>query len=538
MRKPRGSAIARDAGRRAGLSGGGLGALLALALAAGAGAREVPLVILHTTDLHGRIVNLVPERPGDLPETGLLRLATLIRQERAAGANTLLVDCGDSFQGSPESLLTRGFVVRDAMAALRYDAWVVGNHEFDWGLPKLTALTRKFPCPILAANIAQRSDRPPSIEGLRPFLTREFDGVRVAVVGLTTPGIPSWSPPEYLDDLRFHPSAPTLERVMPDVRRDRPDVLILLVHQGIRMGPSERINEVTTLVRRFPEFDVILGGHTHEEIPAQMYGHTLFAQAGWHGRCLGRVDLTYDTVEGRVTRRQGRLIPVARDTPKDETIERLSAKALAEAAAQIERVVGHTDIALPAVEVRPGEPGVAALLRAAIAQGAKAEVVLHGPMSDTGLAAGPVRGRDIWRICPYENQIGLALLTAQEIREILEEDAAREPDRHVFGLTGLTCEYDRTAPAGRRVKVLRLPDGSLPHSKRRFRTAFNSYVAASGGERYPRLRQLIRRPESRFELTDLETRDLLDAFLRGGKVTTERLRDIETRSALGGRGGS
>ncbi len=490
-----------------------LARLLALALLAlPAGAREVPITLLHTADLHGRLVNLVPQEGFDRP-AGLLRLATLIRAARAEAPNVLLLDAGDTIQGSPESYATRGRAVVEAMEQLRFDAWTLGNHEFDWGLETLAALVEGTPVPVLAANLRPLPGSPHPLPAVRSHIVVERDGVRILVVGLTTPGIPRWSLPELIGTLRFPGGAETLRALLPALRAEAADIWVLLVHQGYRGGQVDHANEVRDLVRGFPEFDVVIGGHTHEFVPGLAVGGTLYAQAGYHGAALGRVDLVYDTVARRVVRKEGRLIPVQEETPEDPELRRLFGPVVEQARARLDRRVGSLAAPVGPRDGPPGQSGVERLLRGAIAEAVGAEVVVHGALSSAALPAGPVTERDLWRLVPYENRIGVAYLTAGELREILEEVLARSDERTAMGIGGLRATLRPGAAAGRRVRALRLPDGSAAHPRRRFRVAFNSFTLASAGGRYPRLRQLALRPEARFELTAIETRDALRAYL-------------------------
>ena len=139
----------RAAGKRR-CAGRAIAALIGLAglwLAAGLAAREVPVTILHTADLHGRVATDRPEGGG------LLRCAAAIRSARSRDARALLVDVGDLFQGSAESFLSEGRVVAECVRALGYDALVPGNHEFDAGLDFLRRFYDQAGTPVLAADL-------------------------------------------------------------------------------------------------------------------------------------------------------------------------------------------------------------------------------------------------------------------------------------------------------------------------------------------------------------------------------------------------
>ncbi|NKB23826.1 MAG: hypothetical protein GKR87_05500 [Kiritimatiellae bacterium] len=146
--------------------------------------------MLHTTDLHGHFLPAY-DYEGHDEVGGLLRCATLIEKIKAREKNVLLVDCGDLIQGGAESYNTQGRVMIKALEWLGYDAWVLENHEFDWGLDKLAKLHDLTTLNMLGANIKTSSRKQHPLNKNKPYIMKDIDGVRVALVGLTTPGIPS-----------------------------------------------------------------------------------------------------------------------------------------------------------------------------------------------------------------------------------------------------------------------------------------------------------------------------------------------------------
>jgi 2',3'-cyclic-nucleotide 2'-phosphodiesterase/3'-nucleotidase len=165
-------------------------------------ADAVTISILHTTDLHGHILPTVDYN--DHPDLGgLARCATQIRQWRRANPNSVLLDIGDVYQGTELGLRTRGATMIRCLNALAYDAWVVGNHEFDWGLEAFADCVGLSAMPVLAGN-AMVAGKPVGTLGesagplarLRPWLLKEVAGFRLAIISLTTPALATWLPPE------------------------------------------------------------------------------------------------------------------------------------------------------------------------------------------------------------------------------------------------------------------------------------------------------------------------------------------------------
>jgi len=499
-------------------------ACLAVCAGVAVDAREVALTILNTTDLHGRVLT-EPAAGGSL-----LQCAALIRQIRQAQSNLLLVDCGDLIQGSAESFLSQGRIMTRALEQMNYDAWVLGNHDFDWGIGSLARLVAQTRIPVLAANYYSVGATNP-LPRVRPFIMRELDGVRVAIVGLTTPGIPTWIRPEFLGPARFACSVETLKSLLPTVRERHPDIMILLVHQGYQPGGDDPANELGAITRQFPDFDVVLGGHQHTPIDGTLIGRSLYLQAGAQGGCLGRVDLVYDTVRRELTARQGRLVAVGAETPEDPELADALADDLQRARQYLDEPVGAAAEPIEASSRGAGDSPIQQLIARAIARAVRADVVIHGQLSGASLAAGPITRRDIWAIVPYENRVGVLRLTPAEIRAILDEAVPQLGGGHSLPAYGLNYEIYPDAPPGQRIRTLRRADGRSIHPRKRLRVAFNSYTLASGGGRFPTLRRLADQPVSRLELTKVDTRNAVTDYVRlnsplriaaGGTITVVR----------------
>ena len=492
------------AGRWAGL----LVAAAALLLPPDAAARRVDIRVLHTTDLHGHI-RPTRDYNGRTGVGGLLRCATAIRQLRAEREHVLLVDCGDLYQGASESLLSEGRVMTRAIDALGYDAWILGNHEFDWGLDKLIARQGEAHTPVLAANIVTAEGRPQPLTRVQPFLLREIDGVRVAIIGLITPGVPSWSLPDLLGDLQFERSVDALRRVMPAVRAANPDVILLATHQGWRAGGDDHANEVNAIARTFPEITAIIGGHSHVVEESRSVDGVLYTQSGYYGVWLGCLDLAYDTVTRKVVDRTARVIEVADRFAPDPELSKLLAPDLARADRYEAEVVGRAADELPATPDAAGRSPAQVLICRAIADAVKADIVFHGTLSKDPVQAGPITRGAILDLVPYENRIGVAMLNAEDLRTIVRENDRRKGTINHMGVWGLDASVQ---PDG--TIVLRRPDGSTLHPRERFRVAFNTYVLASGGQRFQDLRAVCAQPEARLEITPHDTRSAVTDFIR------------------------
>ena len=482
------------------------------AWAGGGQARQVTVTVLNTTDMHGSIQR-TPGVYADHNEGSLLQCASIIRSVREATPNTLLVDCGDMFQGTAESYLTQGGVMAKAMNALDYDAFAIGNHEFDWGVEMLAEMLGKMEATPLAANLVAAEHAPAAFRKVLPFTVREMDGLKVAIVGLTSPNIPNWFREVGDKGLTFTDSRRALEQTLPLVRKERPHLMILLVHQGLQVKDDEA-NQINAIGRRFSEFDLVLGGHLHWVLAGARIWKVDYAQAGSGAGGVMRTDLVFDTVENKVVDKRFEFLPVLRDTPEDSGIAEQVAGDLRKADEWLQTVIGKAEEKLTVSVAGAGLCPVQQLLCEAIARKTEAAVVLHGVLSGESIEAGPIRVADIWRIVPYENTVGTLYLNAREIRGIMEEAAAYVGTERYFGAWGLQYELHPNAPEGRRIRNLRLADGSPIHYKTRLKVALNSYHLAGGGGRFPTLVKAANTPNTRLELLKTTTRDMVMDYVR------------------------
>ncbi|MFN2350542.1 MAG: bifunctional UDP-sugar hydrolase/5'-nucleotidase [Kiritimatiellia bacterium] len=479
-------------------------------------AQEVSLVILHTADMHGNLLG-AGVIPSSRTSGGLMRCATLIEKIRGETGNVLLLDCGDIFQGSPESFYSKGMVVADAVRLLEYDALVVGNHEFDWGLEQLMSFYQRACVPALAADILIAGDAPDSASAsrpayLQPFIIREYEGLRVAVIGLSNPHIPHWFQADKLGNLAFMDSVEALRAILPYVREKQPHLIILAAHQGYRSFGDNPANRINAIALNFPEIDLIIGAHTHDPQAVEAVRGIMYTQSGPYGKSLGRVDLTFDLQQRQITARSARLIEITDDVPRAPYLEKELAEPLHLAMEAMDEVIGAARHDIGPRPAQPGQSAVQSLIAEAVARSTRADVVLHGTLSDATLYEGPVRGRDIWSLVPYENNIWLADLTAAEIREILEENAGYFGSSQFRGIYGATYDLDLRGAAPR---VERLNICSRPaEAATRYTVAINSFDAASAGGRLPRLRTIIEKPSSRARDTGRDTRGILLEFVR------------------------
>jgi 5'-nucleotidase len=308
---------ARDAG--AAKAGGGTRGIVA---GAGGADGDALLTILHTNDVHSRIDPFPEDGSRNAGRGGAARRATLIRRVRAESPHTLVVDAGDTFQGTPYFNLFKGVLDFKVMSALGYDVMTLGNHDFDGGVEGLMNALPQARFDIVNANYDFSGS--PLADHVRPFVVRETGPARVGLFGLGVL-LEGLVTPALCRGVTYGAPVPAAQRMVQRLRTDeRCNVVVCLSHLG-KDGYGGEIGD-EQLAAEVPGIDLIVGGHSHtfmDEPLRVRHGEreTLVFQVGWAGINLGRVD--FRLREGRVVSADAGVLPVDADVPEGAGISRL-----------------------------------------------------------------------------------------------------------------------------------------------------------------------------------------------------------------------
>ena len=488
----------------------------------------VQISILHTTDLHGHILP-TSDYSGNPNLGGFARCATQIRRWRRQNPNSVLIDVGDVYQGTDVSLRTNGELMIDLFNYFKFDAWIVGNHEFDWGIETFTNALTRSAMPVLAANMSIEgkpsgalSDPQNPFAKLRPYILKEFDGIKVAIIGVTTPGMPFWFRPEFIRGFDFEHSVEPVRDAIASAKGEGVNAIVLAGHMGLksRGGGDDFANNVVALTSEFPEIAAFIAGHTHQLISSRQSNEVLLTQADHFGIHLGRVDLTFDRASKKLLHRESRCELMDRRIRLNHVVLSRAKPFLDESTAELAKPIGTLSETLR-YRGRPGEPSeVEELIGAAIIEELQQRSVhvdgaLHGVFDERDFEAGPKTVDDIWRLIPFENYVVTAALTPEEIKAMMEEVFASRESRNLIGFEIQTegTRYER------QVTDLRLVDGRPIERGRRYPIAFNSFDSRSGGHRFMKLRAMLEMAATNCTFHPVLTRDsVIRHFRRYGVV--------------------
>lgn len=486
----------------------------------------IRISLFHTTDLHGHILP-TQTYDGVTDVGGFARCLSRIRSWRRSNPNHLSIDLGDLYQGTHVSLENEGELMIKLLNAANFDAWVAGNHDFDWGENVFAKAVKGSSMPVISANLevdgfasGESHHQGGSFANLLPTAVKEVAGIRIGILGLTTPGLPFWLNPSQLGSVEARDPLEATKRAIASLREQRADAIVAAGHMGLRPdGSDDYANQVNRILLACPEIDIYLAGHTHRDRPSTVVGRTLYTQAGYFGIWCGRVDLTFTGENRGLVRREARTEPMDHTVDPDPLVLQIAGEALERSEATLRTVVGTLERELRTGYSTQSGPDVQALIAAGITHalnqhGEKVDAVLHGSFTREPIPAGEKTIADMWAIVPYENRIVTATLNGEQLLAILQEADSAGGNRRLVGFEIETNE-------ARRVSGARNPDGQPVAPGDQYRIAFNSYDAQSGGRRLPLLREILSRDSSRTIYHEIETRSALtDYFLDRKSVGT------------------
>jgi 2',3'-cyclic-nucleotide 2'-phosphodiesterase / 3'-nucleotidase len=473
---------------------------------------RVHITVLGTTDLHGNInpIDYYTNKPDN---RGLAKIATLIRRVRNDQPNVILVDSGDTIQGSPlESFHGRKNnqppdPMMLVMNSLKYDAMAVGNHEYNFG-PKVFEKARKEAnFPWLSANTYDIATKKTHYE---PYVVKELAGVKIGILGLTTPGVPNWDNPPNYAGLEFHNPITEAAKWVPVLRtKEKVDLVVVAMHMGLgedlrtgekSPGQIEHENEAIAIAKEVPGVDVIFMGHTHRDVPSMYINGVLLAQANHWGRHLARADIYLQkTTNGwRVYAKSARTIPSDDRVEADPEVVKLAEPYDRETQAWLGRTIGESKEELTARSARFRDTAILDLIQKVQLEAGKADVSMVASFnSEARIAKGPVTVRDIAGLYVYENTLVVLEVTGQQLKDALEHSAkyfkpyvaGKQPSELVdekipaynFDIAeGVSYELDISKPVGQRIQNLRFKGQPL-NLQQKLRLATNNYRVNGGG---------------------------------------------------------
>jgi len=380
---------------------------VALLVAAPLAAEVRQLTILHTNDLHARLMPLANGR------SGFAYLAATIRRERASCDHCILLNAGDLVQGTPVSTLFHGLPVYEIANLFGYDAATLGNHEFDYGWLQARKFVETAKYPIVDANLVNNAGE---LFTPKPYVVLNVNGLRVAVIGAITEDLPTLTSPKVMADWHPLPVVSTVRKYVSELR-GKADLMVVLGHINAA--------EEQAVLNTVPEIAVSITGHIHEGLTeALSHDGRVLVRLKSYGEDLGRLDLQVDTATGKLADWKWKQIPVDQATiaPAADV-----AGLVKDWEARVKELVDRP-LAVSRRVFTPDE--VKVLIERALCDetGADFAFMNLGSIRD-GLPQGQLLERHIWNIMPFDNAVVVGTFKGKDLPAVVLGGRKVEPER-------------------------------------------------------------------------------------------------------------
>lgn len=517
-------------------------ALLAFATACSPGERT--LHIVTTGDVHGSWFD-DPYVEGQAGKTSLMSVSAWVDSlRRAVGKeNVLLLDAGDCLQGDNAAYYynyvdTAGeHLFAQLVSYMDYDAVAVGNHDIETGHPvydKLTAQLAARGIPFLAANAVRTDSGEPYFPAYKVF---RRGGMKIAVIGFTNPNMKAWLDEPVWRGIEFKSLIPCAQEWVDRVRqKERPDLVVVLTHSGTGAGDGGSLeSQGLDLLQTLHGVDVLVCSHDHRPFVKEENG-TWLINAGARAGNVGHVEVSGSKAAGRQLK--GEFVRMDKNKV-DEAMKAHFRPAFEKVRDFTLQPVGRLAMELRTRDAYSGMCDYLNLLHTVQLTVPEAQISLAAPLTFNGsVKSGEVIYNDMFTIYPYENQLCVLRMKGSEIKDFLEysyDHWIQTPGRHVLRIVnegdartgsarwsfehrsynfdsaaGLVYTVDVTRPAGSRIKVKSLADGSAFDPDAWYNVAMTSYRASGGGDtiiagahipeeetdarvvaRYPEIREMV-----------------------------------------------
>lgn len=462
---------------------------------------EKEIQILATSDLHGKFVAYDYAMNEESKSGSVAQVGTLVKQKRTD--NTVLIDVGDTIESNSASLFFDEEIhpMIAAFNLLNYDVWVAGNHEFNYGIETLLKTAAKFTGAFLCGNVYDQDNKAIG----EAYTLLERDGVKIAVIGYVTPNITHWDAENLKEYKVTNPLDSGEMKEMVEKAKKEADIIVAALHMGVEGEFDQKGSGAADYAEAFPDIDVILASHGHEEVNETKNG-VLIVENKSQGQTLADVDISVkpDGNGGyEITDKKAEIL-AAKDVEPDADITEALSKYDARAKEDAQTVVGQLkggDL-VPETEI-PGitqsqiqETAMINLINQAQMYYGEADVSAAAAFSPTAnMKEGEIKKCDMALIYKYDNTLYRLEVTGKQLKQYMEWSAnyyntfkdgdltisfnenMRSYLYDMFG--GVKYQIDISEEPGSRIKNLTKMDGTPISDTDTLILAVNNYRANS-----------------------------------------------------------
>ncbi|HCS10826.1 MAG TPA: multifunctional 2',3'-cyclic-nucleotide 2'-phosphodiesterase/5'-nucleotidase/3'-nucleotidase [Clostridiales bacterium] len=440
-------------------------------------AETTKITIIHTNDTHARLV-------GTGTEIGFAKIATLIKEAKAANPNTLVLDAGDTLHGMPLVNISKGINSLRVLEEAGYDYMTLGNHDFNYGYERLLELKDMSTIEMISANVLK--DGKPLFT---PYVIKEIAGVKIGIFGLTTPETAYKTSPANVEGITFADSVETSKKMVEELD-DQTDIIIALAHVGL---DESSVITSKAIAENVEGIDIIIDGHSHTRLETGMLvNDVLIAQTGNYGQSLGYINI--EVKDGEVVSKTAELLPAAdtADVTPDADVEKKLEEIKAENEAEFSKVVAKTDVYLDGVRenVRTKETNLGNLSADAARTATGADIAfVNGGGIREDIPIGDITKGKVAAIFPFGNIIQVKKITGEDLLAMLEVSVKGYPAANgaFLQVSGITFAFDPAKEEGAKVSDVIVGEKPLDLAAE-YSVAVNDFMAI-GGDGYDMLKE-------------------------------------------------
>lgn len=431
------------------------------------------ITFLVTSDIHSQVDT--DAKPG------VYRLAAAIDSERekAGGADAcLIIDCGDILQGSRQASMSRGELGVKFLNELKYDAWIPGNHDFDFGRERILKVFQDTEAADIAANLYFDNRR-----ATLPWKLFVRQGVRIAVIGMTAPSLDKWHWGNKSNGFSSCGISEALDEIIPAVMSAKSDMIVLAVHQGSFQGDKNDSN-ISRIAAKYPQIDLILGAHTHQEVPGENIGlSSWYVQAGCYGSSFVRIVAKVELEKHKTVKIESIIMNVSASSDLFKFSDGFQ-DIVSSAAKSSGRSIAYFKDEASAAEVN-------SLIGRAFINSAGDVSSAMLILQSNGIWQGKFTEDDLFRIFPFEDTVCLIELDDNEMKMVIDEASKLKDD----------------------IKVAFFKNGKNMVKPGRRTVATTSYCLAGAGGRLKTLANFAKNPLCNSADTGVTLRDVFRSYI-------------------------
>ena len=483
--------------------------LFALSAVSTAMAQEVNIKILGTSDIHGRVVPWSYGADVEDKSGSYAQIATYVKDVRKNNKNVVLVDVGDAIQDNQVDVFAKDkkyykdHPIPKVLNEMKYDVFVLGNHEFNFGMKALDEILKDIKAKKLTANFYYKKNDKRYIDATTII---EKDGVKLGIIGLSTPMSAKFEEDTgNLKDMKFTSPTEEARTQVEKLKAKGVDAIIVIAHMGIENENKIPDTGMRDVINAVDGIDVVIAGHMHKDVPSETIKNTLITEPHRYGTVVSEVDLTFDIndkKEVKLVKKESKTVPV-KELEADKKIAEIY-KPYHEKLRELNNVViGQTENEMVPQETKHGvsaafskDTGLSSFINDVEQHYSGADVVTFSfDHQKARMDKGNIKKKDIIFNYRYAGgDVTVYEMTGKQLKEYMEwsanyfdtiqpgdteyrYNAERKKSKYVtydiFG--GVNYKIDLRNPKGSKIVDLTLADGKPVTDDMKLKVGMNSY---------------------------------------------------------------